>query len=158
MRDLGDPVPSDQGWAEQDISSSLTGLLIAAVPLVGAVIALTTGGREQLGVRSGLGLFLGMVGVAAIVGLNVGGASPAALAALAVVVVCYAVGPAILQRWLADLPALGMIAVSLGVTAIAYLPIAAFSFPERMPSATVVGSVVTLAVVAPRSPSSSSLR
>jgi drug/metabolite transporter (DMT)-like permease len=63
------------------------------------------------------------------------------------VAVCYAVGPVILQRYLADLPALGVIAASLGVTAVAYVPIAAFSLPDRMPSATVVGSVVGLAVV-----------
>ncbi|MDQ4029934.1 MAG: DMT family transporter, partial [Actinomycetota bacterium] len=95
----------------------------------------------------GLGLLLGLAGVAAIVGLNLDGASTPALAEIALVVVCYAVGPVILQRFLADLPALGVIAASLGVTAVAYVPIAAFSLPDRMPSATVVGSVVGLAVV-----------
>ncbi len=135
------------GMAEQRVSSSLTGLLIAALPLDGAVIARTTGARERLGFQSGLGLLLGLVGVAAIVGLNLDGASTPALAEIALVVVCYAVGPVILQRFLADLPALGVIAASLGVTAVAYVPIAAFSLPDRMPSATVVGSVAGLAVV-----------
>ena len=135
------------GVAEQRISSSLTGLLIAAVPLVGAVIARTTGARERLGVQSGLGLVLGLVGVAAIVGLNLEGAGVAPLAALALVAICYAIGPVILQRYLAGVPALGVIAGSLGITAIVYLPIAAFSVPEEIPSATVVGSVLGLAVV-----------
>jgi drug/metabolite transporter (DMT)-like permease len=135
------------GIAEQRVSSSLTGLLIAAVPLVGAVIARTTGERERLGVQSGLGLFLGLAGVAAIVGLNLEGASTVSLAAIALVVICYAVGPVILQRFLAGLPALGVIAASLGVTAFAYLPIAALRLPDRIPSASVVGSVVALAVV-----------
>src|ERR671915_2157109 len=58
------------GMAEREISSSLTGLLIAAVPLVGAVIARTTGARERLGVQSALGLLLGLAGVAAIVGVS----------------------------------------------------------------------------------------
>lgn len=135
------------GVAEQRISSSLTGLLIAAVPLVGAVIARTTGARERLGVQSGLGLVLGLVGVAAIVGLNLEGAGAAPLVALALVAICYAIGPVILQRYLAGVPALGVIAASLGVTAIVYLPIAAFSVPEEIPSATVVGSILGLAVV-----------
>ena len=135
------------GIAEQGVSSSLTGLLIAAVPLVGAVIARTTGERERLGAQNGLGLFIGLVGVAAIVGLNLEGAGTVSLAAIALVVICYAVGPVILQRFLAGLPALGVIAGSLGVTAVAYLPIAAFSLPDRIPSATVIGSVVALAVV-----------
>src|SRR5262245_28695135 len=35
--------------AETRVSSSLAGLLIAAVPLIGAVVARTTGARERLG-------------------------------------------------------------------------------------------------------------
>ena len=135
------------GVAEQRISSSLTALLIAATPLVGALIARTTGVRERLGVQSGIGLFLGLVGVAAIVGLNLEGAGVGPLAAMAGVTVCYAIGPVILQRYLAGVPALGVLAAALGVTAFAYIPIAAFSLPDEMPRATVVGSVVALAVV-----------
>lgn len=135
------------GAAEQEISSSLTALLIAAVPLIGAVIARTTGERERLGLQSLLGLFVGLVGVAAIVGLNLEGAGALPIAEVGLVAVCYAVGPAILQRWLAELPALGVIAASLAVTAVVYLPIAAFSFPQEMPSAKVIWSVLGLAVI-----------
>jgi drug/metabolite transporter (DMT)-like permease len=135
------------GVAEQRISSSLTALLIAGVPLVGAVIARTTGARERLGVQSGLGLLVGVVGVAAIVGLNLEGAGPGAIAAVGLVAICYAIGPVILQRYLVGVPALGVIAAALGVTALVYLPIAAYSVPDTMPSADVVGSVLGLAVV-----------
>ena len=135
------------GAAEQEISSSLTGLLIAAVPIVGVVIARTTGARERLGLQSGIGLLLGLVGVGAIVGVNLEGAGAVPLAEIGLVAVCYAVGPFVLQRWLSDLPALGVIAASLALTAIAYLPIAAFSLPEDRPSAEAIGSTVALAVV-----------
>jgi EamA-like transporter family. len=135
------------GAAERHVSSSLTGLLIAAVPLVGAVIARTTGARERFGLQSGGGLLLGLAGVAAIVGVNVEGARIGPLAEIGLVAVCYAVGPFILQRWLANLPALGVIAASLGVTTLAYVPIAAFSLPQETPSAKVLGSVLALAVV-----------
>ena len=135
------------GAAEQEISSSLTGLLLAAVPIVGVVIARTTGARERLGRQNGIGLLLGLLGVAAIVGVNLEGASSVAIAQVGVVAVCYAVGPAILVRWLSDAPGLGVIAVSLGVTAVAFAPIAAFSVPEQVPSAKVIGSVLGLAVV-----------
>ena len=40
-----------------------------------------------------------------------------------------------------------MIAASLAITAVVYVPIAAFSLPEVTPSATAIGSVVALAVV-----------
>jgi len=56
--------------AEQRLSSSLAGLLIAAVPLVGALVAWGTGG-ERLGPLRQLGLLVGLLGVAALVGLLV---------------------------------------------------------------------------------------
>ena len=135
------------GAAEQEISSSLTGLLLAAVPIVGVVIARTTGARERLGLQNGIGLLLGLLGVAAIVGVNLEGASSVAIAQVGVVAVCYAIGPAILVRWLSDAPTLGVIAASLVVTAVVFAPIAAFSVPEQMPSPKVVGSVLGLAIV-----------
>jgi drug/metabolite transporter (DMT)-like permease len=135
------------GAAEQRITSSLAGLLLAAVPLVGTVIALAIRSSERLGRQGWLGLFLGLVGVASIVGVNLEGAGVVSLVEMAVVAICYAVGPFILRRWLAELPALGVIAASLGVAAVAYIPIAAFSVPEEMPSASATASVLALAVV-----------
>ena len=134
------------GAAETQVSSSLTGLLIAAVPLVAAVIA-TSSGAERLSLTSGIGLALGVVGVAAIVGVNLEGARAVPLAEIGLVAVCYAVGPAILQRWLSGLPALGVIAASLVLTAIVYLPFGATSVPGKTPSAAALASVVTLAIV-----------
>lgn len=55
------------GAAETEVSSSLTGLLVAAVPLVAVLIATTTGDRERFGLATGIGLTLGVAGVAAIV-------------------------------------------------------------------------------------------
>jgi drug/metabolite transporter (DMT)-like permease len=135
------------GTAEKELSSSLTALLIAAIPLVSALIARTTGDRERLGPASVLGLLLGLAGVTAIVGLNLEGAGLAPIAEIGVVVICYAVGPVVLQRTLADLPALGVIALALAATAVAYIPIAAFSLPAELPSAEALGSIVGLAVV-----------
>jgi drug/metabolite transporter (DMT)-like permease len=135
------------GSAETQISSSLTGLLIAAVPLVATVIAITTGGRDRLSPQTGLGLLLGMAGVASIVGVNLEGASLRPIAEVGLVAVCYAVGPAILQRWLSDLPALGVIAVSLAVTALIYLPIGLARLPGETPSPQAIASVLGLAIV-----------
>jgi drug/metabolite transporter (DMT)-like permease len=134
------------GAAEQTVSSSLTALLISAVPLVATAIAMATGG-ERLRPVNALGLALGVLGVAAIVGLDVQGAHVVPLLEIGLVAVCYAVGPAILQRWLSGLPALGVIAVSLALTALLYLPIAAFDLPDETPSAEALASVLTLALV-----------
>ena len=133
--------------AETRLSSSLTGLLIAAVPLVGAVVTTLTGDRERHGTQRWVGLGVGMLGVAAIVGLDVHGAGAVPLAEIGVVAVCYAVGPIVLSRWLSDAPALGVVAASLVLATILYAPFALYSLPDRVPGWKVDASVVTLAVV-----------
>jgi drug/metabolite transporter (DMT)-like permease len=133
--------------AETKLTSSLTGLLIAAVPLVGAVIVTFTGDRDRLGGRRWLGLLIGILGVAAIVGLDVGEVNELALAQVGAVAVCYAVGPIILARYLSDEPALGVVAASLLLTTLVYAPLAAANRPSSMPSAHVVESVLGLAVI-----------
>ena len=135
------------GWAETRISSSLTALLIAATPLVGTAIAVAPGGHERLTTERAAGLALGVLGVAAIVGLGIEGASVPAILAVVTVAVCYAVGPALIPRWMADLPSLGIIAVSLGLAAVAYVPITAFAGVGERPSAAAVASILGLAVV-----------
>jgi drug/metabolite transporter (DMT)-like permease len=133
--------------AETKLTSSLTGLLIAAVPLVGALVVTLTGERERLGGRRWIGLLVGIAGVAALVGLDVGQVNVVALVEIGVVAVCYAVGPIVLSRYLSDEPALGVVAASLAVTAIAYAPFAAGSWPSSLPSAHVLESVLGLAVI-----------
>jgi drug/metabolite transporter (DMT)-like permease len=135
--------------AEQRLPSSTAGLLIAAVPLVGVAVAVVFGRPARLSLGNWLGIAAGMVGVAALVGLDVAGSDLIAVAQIAVVVVCYAVGPAILSRWMSDLPGVGVVAVSLGIAAIIYLPFVALthSFPTRVPSLPVILSIVALAAV-----------
>ena len=135
------------GVAEQHLSSSLTALLIAGVPLVGAVLAVATRSDDRLDRRRVIGLLLGFAGVAALVGFDVGGGDTGAVVAVAVVAVCYAVGPLILSRWLSHLPGLGVITISLALTALVYLPLGVAQAPSSWPSAKVVLAVCGLAVV-----------
>jgi drug/metabolite transporter (DMT)-like permease len=132
--------------AERRVSSSLAALVLAATPFVGVALAAASGG-ERFDRRRVAGLLVGLVGVGAIVGLDVGHTSGIGLLELAGVVIGYAVGPWILHRYLDGLPSLGVIAASLGLTALVYAPIAAFQLPSSMPSGRVIASVVTLAVV-----------
>jgi len=57
------------------------------------------------------------------------------------------VGPAILSRRLDGLPSVGVMALSLALCAIFYVPIAAAQWPSTMPSPNVLASVAILAVV-----------
>ncbi len=132
--------------AEQTLSSSLTGLLLATVPLVSAVLVVTTG-HERLGARRVAGLLVGFAGVAALVGLDIGGGNILAVGAVAVVAICYAVGPFILARHLSQVPDLGVVAASLLVATVVYLPFGIARAAEGMPSVPTVIAVVTLGVI-----------
>ncbi|HSJ61668.1 MAG TPA: EamA family transporter [Jiangellaceae bacterium] len=134
------------GYAEQTLSSSLTGLLVAAVPLVGALLVWVTG-HERVERRRVAGLLVGFAGVALLVGFDVGSANLGALLAIVGVVVGYALGPLLLARYLSHLPALGVVAASIGLTAIGYLPVGLLQRPSRSPSAEAWLSVVGLAIV-----------
>jgi drug/metabolite transporter (DMT)-like permease len=133
--------------AETKLTSSLTGLLIAGVPLVGAVLVRISGDRERMGARRWLGLLVGLLGVAALVGLDLGSVSALPVAEVGTVAVCYAIGPIILSRSLADVPALGVVAASLGLTALAYAPVGIAQAPGSLPRLSVLLSVAGLGVI-----------
>ena len=134
-------------YAEQRLSSSLAGLLVAGVPLVGALLARLGPDRGRLGGRRLLGLLIGVAGVAALVGFEVGAGDAGAVVAITVVVVCYAVGPFVLARTLSDLPALGVVAVSLALSAVAYVPAGVLQAPPSWPSGRAILAVLVLAVL-----------
>lgn len=132
--------------AERHLSSSLTGLLIAGVPIAGAVLAIATGTDRLDGTRA-TGLALGILGVGALVGFDVHGSNLWAAASLVVVAIGYALGPWLLAQHLSDLPGMGVIAVSLAMGAVLYAPAAALTLPRRSLSASVVTSMAGLTVV-----------
>ncbi len=134
------------GYAEQELSSSLTGLLVAAVPLVGAVLAVAIG-HERLGRKRITGLLLGFAGVAALVGFDIGSANAPAVAAVAVVAVCYALGPVLLSRYLTAAPAFGVVAASLLISAVIYAPIGIVQWPTTSLATDTWLSVAGLAVI-----------
>lgn len=132
--------------SEEKISSSLAGLLLASVPLVGAVVSRIAGDEDRFDRVQIGGLLLGLLGVALLVGVDVRGATAWPIAGVAVPAVGYAIGPRILNRHLGDLPGLGVVAGSLAIAAIIYAPFAFSNLPTHL-SAEVVASLVALALV-----------
>jgi drug/metabolite transporter (DMT)-like permease len=134
------------GDAETKLSSSLTGLLVAAVPLVGVVVARLTGTAERVDLARGTGLLLGVAGVAMLVGLDVGDVHVRPLLEVALVAVGYAVGPVIQARWLSDLPSIPVVSTTLLICAAGYLPYALVRWPHHV-HARPLASIVVLGVV-----------
>ncbi len=133
--------------AERHISSSLAGLLIAAVPFIGALLALVTGGDDRLDGRRLGGLLVGFFGVATLVGFDLSGGSLGAVGEIGVVTVGYALGPMIIARRLRGVPAVGVVAASLVLTAIVYAPVGILQLPHHAPSARVILAVAGLGIV-----------
>jgi drug/metabolite transporter (DMT)-like permease len=132
--------------AERHMSSSLSGLLVAAVPLVGVLVARIAGSRERVDPSRWLGLGLGVVGVAMLVGLDLGHLHTGSLLEVGFVVVGYAVAPVIMANYLADLPSIPTVSASLLLAAIGYLPYAVFHWPSGL-NAKELSSVVVLGLV-----------
>ena len=137
------------GSAGLRLPSSTTGLLIAAVSLAGVGIAFLLGRPERLTGVNWLGIALGMAGVAALVGFAVSGSDLGAFGEVLLVVIGYALGPAILAKWMPDLSGAGVMALGFAITTVVYAPVvvATHSWPHAWPSASVTTSVVLLAVV-----------
>ncbi len=135
------------GWAEQRVTSSLAGLLVAGVPLVGTVIAVVTGHDRHVPAGGLAGLLLGLVGVAAIAGTDLEADNAAAIGAIGLVVVGYAIGPWILAHKLVGVPSLAVMAPSLALSALLYLPISIAQWPAVAPSPEALASMLILGLV-----------
>jgi drug/metabolite transporter (DMT)-like permease len=135
------------GDAEQHMTSSLAGLLIAAVPFFVAIIMWRLGDREAVSGTRLAGLFIGLAGVVAIVGLNVGEVNVWRMLEVIAVALGYAIAPTLVLRRLEGVPPLAVITLSLTGVAVLYIPIAAFSVPAHMPKANAIGAAVGLGLI-----------
>ena len=135
--------------AERHLTSSLTGLLVAAVPLVGALLAIVLGHDDRITGTRAAGLLVGLLGVVALLGvdLDLGGAGWWPVVEVMIVAVCYATGPVILARRLSGLPGIGVSALSLSVAALIYLVPGIVQWPSTAPPASAIWSVVVLGLV-----------
>jgi drug/metabolite transporter (DMT)-like permease len=134
--------------AERHVDSSFTGLVIAGVPLVAAVLARLTNSAERLTAARVGGLLVGFAGVALLVGFHVGTGGVFPMVELVGVVVCYATGPLIIERWLGDVPSYGVAAVSLAVGALLFAPVAVPDLPDLARTVTLGPVLAVLALAA----------
>jgi drug/metabolite transporter (DMT)-like permease len=134
------------GNAEQHLPSSLTGLLVAAVPLVGVVAGRLTGTGDHVDARRWAGLLLGLLGVGVLVGLDLGSVSGLALVEVGLVVIGYATAPIIMARQLSDLPRFPVVSAALLLSAVAWAPYGLTHWPRHV-AATGIASIVVLGLV-----------
>ena len=134
---------------EQHVSSSLAAIIIASVPLNVALLAIRFDPEERTtGVRL-VGLVVGLVGVALLVGLNAAGSGSERLGAAGILVAAfgYACGPMILKRGLPDLDPRIAMGGSLSIAALVLTPLAIIDLPSHTPSGGAFASLVVLGLI-----------
>ncbi len=131
------------GFAETRLDSGLTAVIQAAAPIFTALLAGWIDPSQ--GVRGArlLGVLVGFVGVALLVGVQRGGEVTAALAVV-LTALCYAASVLLAGRAVGRLPALQVSAGQLGAAAILIAPVALAQLPQEAPPAKALAAVVAL--------------
>jgi drug/metabolite transporter (DMT)-like permease len=134
---------------ERWISSSVTGILIAMVPLSVALMQRFFGISEKMGGWRIIGLGLGFVGVAALLGTG-----PISwplgwlgVACMLLSTLGYAIGPLIIQRKLQGVESIGPLAASLCVASLILSVPAALEIPANLPSTRALASIAVLSIM-----------
>src|SRR5258708_32868531 len=133
--------------AETRLSSSLSGLMVAMVPLVGVLLTWMLASGDRLDGRALVGLLVGLFGVVLLVGFDVSVRDISAAGEVVLVTIGYAIGRQIISRRLADVPAMGVVTASLVLTMVLYAPVGILLAPRTTPSLPVLASVVGLGAV-----------
>ncbi|GAA3192944.1 DMT family transporter [Actinocorallia longicatena] len=133
--------------AEKELTSSLSGLLIASSPILSVVFAKIAGGTERLGLVRWAGLGLGFVGVAVLAAPGLTGGDALSVVEVLLTATGYAVAPIIADRKLQGVPTMPLTAVCLGSAALFYLIPAALTLPDEMPSGKVIASILALGLI-----------
>src|SRR3954454_17071034 len=137
------------GFGEQRIAASSAAILIASLPLVVAMLALRFDHAERPTATRLVGMLVGLGGVAALVGIDLGGSSSQLVGAAAVLLatVGYAVGPLLVKNKLSGADPLGPVTAALAIAAVMLLPFGIADMPTHRPPFEAVGSVVVLGLV-----------
>jgi drug/metabolite transporter (DMT)-like permease len=134
---------------ERWISSSVTGILIAMVPLSIALIQRFFGVQESLGGWRITGLLVGFIGVAVLLGAGSidGQMGWVGVGCMVAATIGYAIGPLIIQRHLSGLDSIGPLTMSLLVASLVLVVPAMLELPIAAPSTLVLASIAILGVV-----------
>ncbi len=134
------------GFAETRLDSGLTGVIQAAAPIFTVILASRIDHSQRVvGVRL-IGVGVGFVGVALLVGAQSGGNLVAALAVIAVAL-CYATSVLYAGVAVRGVPALQVSIGQLGCASLLMAPFALAQLPATMPSAKVWLAVAALGVL-----------
>src|SRR4051794_20846739 len=134
---------------EQHVDSSVAAIIIAAAPLIVALLALRFDASERVSGRRLAGLLVGLGGVVALVGIDIAGRTDELLGAGAILIAAagYAAGPMVLSRTLADADPRATMGASLAIAAVMLTPPALLDPPAAVPPARAIGALLVLGLL-----------
>jgi drug/metabolite transporter (DMT)-like permease len=134
---------------EERISSSLTGILVSTAPIFTFLLAFALSGAERANRLKLVGVGIGIVGVALLLGVDAGGGSEAIVGGLMVISAAfgYAVGAWYLKRQLGGMEPVATVAGTQVVAAAVTLPLGLLHVPDALPSADAIASIAVLGIV-----------
>ena len=134
---------------EEEISSSLAGILVASAPVFTAILAIFFDAEERSEGARLIGVVAGLAGLVLLLGLDVGGSGAELLGGLAVVLagLGYAIGGLLAKRHLGRVQPIGVAAVVLAVSVVLSLPAALATLPDEAPGLGPVAAIAALGVV-----------
>lgn len=137
------------GQGQEEITSSLAGILVASAPLFTALLAVRLDQEERSSGLRLVGVMVGFLGVAVLLGLDLGGDGAALLGGLMVVLASlgYAIGGLIAKNQLTGIAPLGMSATVMAVSTVVLLPFAVLTAPDSSPGIGPVAAVLALGVI-----------
>jgi drug/metabolite transporter (DMT)-like permease len=135
-------------FGQERIASSLAGILVASAPIFTALLAVWVDQEERSHGLSLVGIGVGILGVALLLGVDAGGSGAALAGGLMVLLASlgYAIGGFYLKRRLADLPPVAVGAATLAATALMTAPLGLATAPSEAPGLGAVAAVAALGV------------
>ena len=134
---------------EEEITSSLAGILVASTPLFTALLALRLDDEERSHGARMWGVLAGLVGVGILLGVDLSGTSAEALGGAAILLASlgYAVGGFIAKHKMSAQPPTGVAAWVMICSTVILLPAALATAPSEAPGLGPVAAVAALGVI-----------
>ncbi len=134
---------------QQQISSSLAGVLVGSVPIFGAILAIFFDQEERSDGLRGVGVLIGIVGVALLFGVDLSGSTALLLGGAAVVTasVGYAAGGLIVKQRLGSVQPIAVAAAVIALSTVLVAPYAIASAPSQAPTIGPVAALLALGLL-----------
>src|ERR671931_440363 len=132
-------------WGETRIDSGLASIIQASVPIFNALIAFVVFHEVRVTGARLVGVGVGFVGVALLVGAQPEGKVLGALAVVGMAF-CYGVGGLLTGRYLREVRPVVVALASTSIATLIWLPVGVVEAPHQVPGWKVIGSVVALGI------------